>query len=482
MTTPLLATKFFIPHPSHRLVDRPRLFAQLNQGMQAKLTLVCAPAGYGKSTLLSEWISQRFKAAPFPSENDVQPDQPQVCWLGLDAADNDPVRFLSYLLAALERILPGVSAEASAMLDAIPVPPLQSILTVFINHIQEFATAILVVLDDYHFISNRTIHEGMLFLLDHLPPNVHLVIATRSDPPIPLARLRARRQLTEIRADDLRFSYEEVDDLFNQLMGLGLSPQEMARLGERTEGWIAGLQMAALALNSISPAKQSDASLFIKNFSGSNRYILDYLMEEVLSHQPQDIQDFLLQTSILENLNGSLCDAVIGIRSRKLAGEGRTSQEILEYLERENLFLVSLDSDRLWYRYHHLFTDLLRARLEQHDPQGVPALHLRASEWYEQNQRLSEAVDYALNARDYDRACRLIGVVAEQRMLAQNGMPLLLGWIQRLPPEITLTQPWLNIAQAWSAMFLNEVEKIEPLLAAAEQAIHPEDFPINTRT
>jgi len=477
VTTPFLTTKFFIPHPRHRLVDRPRLFAQLDQGMQTKLTLVCAPAGYGKSTVLSEWILQRFKSPPFPFGNDAQPDHPQVCWLGLDAADDDPNRFLGYLLAALERVQAGVSAEASAMLDAFPAPPLQSILTVFINHIQAVDSSILVVLDDYHFITNRTIHEGMLFFLDHLPANMHVVIATRSDPPIPLARLRARRQLTEIRADDLRFSYKETDDLFNQLMGLGLPPQEMARLGERTEGWIAGLQMAALALNSISQAKQSGTSQFINNFSGSNRYILDYLMEEVLSHQPQDIQDFLLQTSIVESLNGSLCDAVTGNRSWKLAGEGRSSQEILEYLERENLFLIPLDSDRLWYRYHHLFTDLLRARLEKYAPERIATLHLRASEWYEQNQRYAEAVDHALNTRDYDRACRLIEVVAEQRVLTHNGMPLLLGWIQRLPPEITLTQPWLIIVQAWSAMFINDVEKIEPLLAAAEQAIHPVDRP-----
>ncbi len=468
MTTPFLTTKFFIPYSRHPLVERPRLYAQLNLGVQVSLTLVCAPAGYGKSTLLSEWISQSFT-------DNLQPNRPFISWLALDAGDNDLARFLGYLFTAFERVEPGLRSKIGPILETIPALPLQSVLTVLINGLQALGSSIILVLDDYQYIANKTIHEAMAFFLDHMPSNVHLVIATRSDPPTPLGRLRARRKLVEIRADDLRFSNDETDDLFNQVLGLGLTAKDLASLEERTEIWIAGLQMAALALKSIPLAKPSDTSLFVKNFSGSNRYILDYLVEEVLSHQSKDIQDFLFQTSILDNLCGSLCDAVTGIRSWTAQGEAGSSQQILEYLDRANLFLIPLDSDRIWYRYHHLFADLLRARLELHDHQKVPELHRCASDWYEQNQRQPEAIEHALEARDFPRACRLIEEVLEQRLLAQNAISMLMGWIQRLPLEIGLTRPWLRIAQAWSAMFTNDVEKIEPLVEAAEQNIHPED-------
>jgi LuxR family maltose regulon positive regulatory protein len=343
---------------------------------------------------------------------------------------------------AFESVKRGISSRTVDMLDGFPISPVHSILTVLMNDLQEFAGTTILVLDDYQFISNTDIHESMAFFLDHLPSNVHLVIATRSDPPIPLARLRARGQLTEIRADDLRFSYKETNDLLNQVMQLDLSTDDMNRLDERTEGWIAGLQMAALALKSISQSMQQDKSLFVKNFSGSNRYILDYLVEEVLSHQPRYIQDFLLQTSILENLSGPLCDAVTGRGSVISGEETSSSQNVLEYLERTNLFLVPLDSDRLWFRYHHLFADLLHARLEKQGSQKVSELHRRASEWYAQNLRLPESINHAIDAGEYDRACQLIDGIVEQ-MLAHNGTGLLRGWIGRLSPEVIITRPWL---------------------------------------
>ena len=433
------------------------------------LTLVCAPAGYGKTTLLINWIADIKKTS--------KPGHPIICWVSLDEGDNETIRFLIYFVAALETAKSGIAIETSRMLQSSPPPPLQTILAVLINELEKLTISVCLVLDDYQFISDKTIHESMAFLLDHLPANFHLVISTRSDPPIPLARLRARRQLTEIRADHLRFSYEETEALFNQAMGLDLTTKEIYSLDDRTEGWIAGLQMAALAIKSISLSKPIDTAKFVNNFTGSNRYILDYLVEEVLRHQSQEVQDFLLQTSILVNLNGSLCDAVIGIQSWKTNGQFISSQMILEYLERANLFLVSLDSDRRWYRYHHLFADLLRARLEQRVPEMVPELHKRASKWYEQNQHIPESIDHALDAGEYEQACSLIDTLVGKTLLQNTGFGMLLGWIKRLPAKISLSHPWLCIVQAYSAVFTNEVEKIGPLLEAAEQAIPPENHP-----
>jgi len=465
---PLIRTKLSAPQLRAGLVARPYLLSQLGESAACALTLVCAPAGYGKTTLLTNWIAHL--------RTTEKAGAPIICWLSLDAGDNQPVRYLGYLVAAIEIAGGAVSPQASMMLRSSAPAPLQTILAVLLNDLDQLAVPIFLILDDYQFISNKAIHAGMALFLDHLPSNVHLVIASRSDPPIPLARLRARGQLTEIRANDLRFSYEETEGLFNQVMGLGLTPDDMTRLGERTEGWVAGLQMAGLALKSIFETRPSDASLFVQNFAGSNRYILDYLVEEVLNHQTQEIQDFLLQTSILENLSASLCDAVTGMSPSNSQGAGFSSQNALEYLERANLFLISLDTDRLWYRYHHLFADLLRARLAGRAPQMVPELHARASEWYEGNGRLPEAVDHALDAGQYERACRLIDALAGQ-MLYQDGMRSLLGWIKRLPPRIFLAHPWLPIAQAWSAMSANDVGKIEPLLEIAESAIQPGDRP-----
>jgi LuxR family maltose regulon positive regulatory protein len=466
---PLITSKLSAPQVRAGLVPRPQLLRQVQEATLNPFTLVCAPAGYGKTALLTNWMAG-LKQGPGL-------EHPVIGWLSLDSGDNEPIRFLSYLVAAIEAAGAGISTDTRTMLQSAVAPPLQTILSVLINDLESSATPTFIVLDDYQSITDRSIHESMAFLLDHLPSNVHLVMATRSDPPIPLARLRALRQMVEFRAVDLRFSYSEMESLFNELMGLGLTSKDVARLDERTEGWIAGLQMAALALKGISQTKPEEISLFVSNFAGSNRYILDYLVEEVLNHQPREVQDFLLQTSILESLSGPLCDAVTGIRSRGSEGDTRSSQPILEYLERSNLFLVSLDLDRLWYRYHRLFADLLRARLEQSAPQLAPELHARASEWNEQNLRIPEAINHALDALDYGRACHLIEGLVEERMRAQSGLSLLWGWIRRLPPEIVTTRPWLCIVQAMSAMFLNDVDRIEPLLTAAEQAIRPDDRP-----
>jgi LuxR family maltose regulon positive regulatory protein len=477
VTTPFLTTKFFIPHPRHTLVDRPRLVARLDESGRHALTLLCAPAGYGKSTLLAEWIAQSSPVLSLAGQAHPRQASLKFGWLALDADDNDLLRFLGNLLLAFENLHPGVSDQAAAMLAAVPLPPQQTILTILINSLHELDSALFLVLDDYQFITNLSIHQGMAFFLEHLPANLHLVIATRSDPPFSLARLRARRELVEIRAEDLRFSIEETTLLFKRVIALDLSPSDMNSLQERTEGWIAGLQLAALALKGLSHASQPEIGSFVKSFSGSHRYILDYLVEEVLAHQSRQVQDFLLQTSILENLNASLCDSVTGREDCPSYRELQTSQAILENLERANLFLIPLDDGRLWYRYHHLFADLLRARLRQDHSISLPALHTRAADWYEKNQRLPEAVNHTLEAGDYNRACLMV-----EKLLGRNGIGTLLAWIERIPPEISLTRPWLCLTRAWSAMFLNDVQKIEPFLAAAEQHFSPEDPPALRRT
>ena len=458
---PLIQTKLALPRPRIHLVSRPRLLNSLTEGLRRSLTLICAPAGYGKTTLLTDVIAGGV------FENGT--GSASIGWLSLDDGDNDPGKFLSYIIAALTDKAVGKNSQAGALLGSFPPPPFQTVLGVLINELAEQDKNITFVLDDYQFISNPIIHNGMAFFLEHQPSNIHLVILTRSDPPMPLARLRARGQLTELRARDLQFTLEETTQLLNQIMALGLTQEDISRLVDRTEGWVAGLQMAALALTS-----QTDTALFVKNFSGSHRYVLDFLVEEVLHNQSEDIQSFLIRTSILENLSGPLCDAVTELLS---ANPARSSQQILEYLERANLFLVPLDPERNWFRYHHLFADLLRARLEKQRPEDISILHLRASEWYRCNHQMSKAIDHVLSARDYDMACKLIDELVEP-LIAQNGIGSLLEWIHKLPLEIVTTHPWLCIAQAWSALFTNDVERIEPLLQVAEVNIRIDDPPV----
>jgi LuxR family maltose regulon positive regulatory protein len=379
MSTPLLATKLYVPPPQPKVVVRPRLIEHLNEGVHRKVTLISAPAGFGKTTLVSEWLA----ALPRPA-----------AWLSLDEGDNDSTRFLAYLVAALQTIAPSVGEGVLGMLQSPQPPPTESVLTALLNEITTIPDDFVLVLDDYHVVDATAVDDALGFLLEHLPPRMHLVIATREDPDLPLPRLRARGQLSELRAAELRFAPGEAADFLKGVMGLDLSEEEIAALETRTEGWIAGLQLAALSMRG-----REDVPGFIRAFAVDNRYIVDYLVEEVLQRQPERIRSFLLQTSILDRLSGPLCDAVTGQED----GRG-----MLEVLERGNCFVVSLDDKRHWYRYHHLFAEVLYAHLMGEQPDQVPTLHRRASEWYEQNGLSADAIRHELAAEDFERAADLV--------------------------------------------------------------------------
>ena len=392
MPAAILATKLYIPPSRQRVVLRPRLVERLNEGLAAgnKLTLVSAPAGFGKTTLVSEWVAGCGRPA---------------AWLSLDEGDSDPSRFLTYLIAALQTVAPGIGEGVLTVLQSPQPPPLESTLTALLNDITTIPSDVVLVLDDYHVLDARPVDDALAFLVEHLPPQVHLVIATREDPALPLARLRARGQLTELRAADLRFTPSEAADFLNQVMGLDLTAEDIAALDTRTEGWIAGLQLAAISLQG-----RDDVAGFIESFAGSHHFVLDYLVEEVLQRQPESVQTFLLRTSILDRLCGPLCDAV-------LPDASASGQETLEYLERANLFIVPLDNERRWYRYHHLFAELLRQRLHQSlassggdEGRSMAEYHIRASQWYEDNALEIEAFHHAAAANDIERAERLIMV------------------------------------------------------------------------
>ena len=355
MSEPLLLTKLYIPPPRPKVVLRPRLIERLNEGFSAscKLTLISAPAGFGKTTLVSEWVAGCERP---------------VAWLSLDEGDNDPTRFLTYLVSALQTIMANIGAGALAVLQSPQPPSTESILTTLLNEITTFPDSFILVLDDYHVIDSKPVDQALAFLVEHQPPQMHLVIATREDPPLPLARLRVRGQLTELRAADLRFTPAEAAEFLNRMMGLNLRDADIAALEARTEGWIAGLQLAALSMQG-----RSDTAGFIRAFSGSHRFVLDYLAGEVLERQPERVRNFLLQTAILDRLSGSLCDGV----TAQDGGRG-----MLETLERDNLFVVPLDDQRQWYRYHHLFAEVLKTRLIEAQPEQVSSLHKRASAWY----------------------------------------------------------------------------------------------------
>jgi len=475
MPTPFLTTKLYIPPVRPNLVPRPRLIERLNAGLHRKLTLVSAPAGFGKSTLLDEWASQRISGRA-------------VAWLSLDEGDNDPVRFLTHFIAALQTVGADIGVGLLTALQAAQPPPMEAVLTALINDIAAVAhpaeaglapaprgqderagRPCVFVLDDYHLITARPVHDGLAFLLDHLPPNLHLVIATRADPPLPLARLRARGQLTELRAADLRFTPQEAATFLNTCAGLGLTDEDVAALEERTEGWIVGLQMASLAMQArLSTQGREDVSGFIEAFSGSHRFVLDYLVEEVLDQQPPAVQDFLLKTSILERMTASLCDAVLG------KGADADTQKTLEYLEHNNLFVVPLDDERRWYRYHHLFSELLRSRLTLIHPQQPPALHQRASEWFDEESFTAEAIGHAFAARDYKRVARLIEKYA-QAMLHQSKYNVLSSWIEALPEELVHERPWLCVYQSWTRHWAGMRAGGEDCLMKAEQLLDSEE-------
>jgi len=447
---PLLATKTFIPRVREGLIPRPRLVRLLDGAMNRALTLISAPAGFGKTTLLTEWVRTRPES---------------TCWLSLDATDNDPPRFLSYLIAALQRAVPGAGAELGRQIRSPQPPDVEAVLTALVNELAPVPNDLVLVLDDYHVISSAAVNGALTFLLENLPPNLHLVISTRSDPPVPMARIRSRGQMVEVRADDLRFTPDEAAAFLRQAMGLVLSPEQVAALEERTEGWVAGLQMAALSMHG-----RDDLDSFIRAFAGTNRFILDFLVEEVLSREPEDVQSFLLQTAILTRLTGPLCDAVTGSSG---------GQEMLERLERRNLFVVPLDDDRRWYRYHHLFADLLRARLHQSGPDPVARLLSRAAEWCERDGQVTEAVGYALAARDYERAADLVARYWQQTT-STGEIDTVWSWLNALPEEAVRNTASLSVAYCWVLWLRGQMEAIEAHLLDAERALSelalPEKF------
>ena len=426
-------------------MKRPHLVEQLNAGLERNLILVSAPAGYGKSTLLSEWAHQ----VSMP-----------VAWLTLDKADNNPSRFWAYFASALQTV-PSLRklriGEGLMDLESIsPSPAPDEALTRLVDEIAQSPEAFILILDDLHLITDTSIHTGLVFLLEHLPMpagRMRLVIASRMDPPWPLARMRARAQTTELRTRDLRFTTDEVTAFINQTMGLNLSASDISQLDQRTEGWVAGLQMAALSIQ-----KRDDIPEFLERFSGSHRYILDYLIEEVLSQQPPKVMEFLLKTSILDQLTAPLCDAVTG---------NQDSQDILIRLEQSNVFLLSLDDEQRWYRYHHLFSDLLRKRLSTSHAGEIKSLHARASEWYEANGSLREAILHALQADDMKLVARLVS--GNVLILAEGeDLPELLERFHPEKLEDVCSRPWLCISIAWAKAYAGQLDEAEGLIDRME--------------
>ncbi|MHB1134798.1 MAG: LuxR C-terminal-related transcriptional regulator [Chloroflexota bacterium] len=437
----VLSTKLYAPALRPDAVARPRLVARLRVGRRARLVLLSAPAGFGKTTLLGEWLAA---------------EQLPAAWLSLDPADNDPARFFGYLYAALAAVEPESLAGLRPLLASVQGVPGEAMLTALVNALCDRPSEMALVLDDYHLVDAAPVHAAVAFLCENLPPQVRLVVATRADPPLPLARLRSRGQLLELRADALRFTAEEARDFLNLAMGLDLSGEEVAALEARTEGWVAGLQLAALSLQG-----RADVAGFIRSFAGTNRFILDFLVEEVLNREPEEVQTFLLRTSLLARLSGGLCEAVTGLRD---------SQAMLERLERANLFLVPLDDERRWYRYHHLFADLLAARLHAVAAESVPELHQRASRWHDANGYPDEAVRHALAARDYRRAGAL--VVKYWLPVGHSGQTsTVLRWLESFPDEAVAGEPMLSVAYAWLLWLTGNIAEVDRRLDDATRAL-----------
>ena len=448
MSAPLLLTKLYIPPTRPELVTRSRLIERLNEGQHCKLTLISAPAGFGKTTLVSEWAAGCDR---------------KVAWLSLDEGDSDINHFMAYLVSSLQTIRARIGEGVLTTLQSPQPASSETLLTGLLNEITAIPESFVLVLDDYHAVDSSVVDQAIGFLVEHLPPQMHLVIASREDPHLPLARLRARGHLTELRSADLRFTPAEAAEFLNRVMGLNLSAENIAVLEARTEGWIAGLQLAAISMQG-----NQDTASFIQSFTGSHRFVLDYLMEEVLRRQSESIQAFLLGTSILNRLCGPLCDAVL--RSPSASG-----QETLEYLEHANLFIVPLDNERHWYRYHHLFGDLLRQRLRQRassgdEAVGVTEYHIRASVWYEDNGLESEAFYHATAANDVERA---------ERLIEGKGMPLyfrgvltpIRNWLETQPTKVLDTWPSLWTTYASVSLAMGQPAGVEQKLQAAESVI-----------
>ena len=439
---PLLETKLYVPRLRRGLVARPRLIERLSRGAESKLTLISAPAGFGKTTLVAEWRA----AAPAGERS--------AAWLSLDQADNQPWSFWTDLIAALQTVVPGIGARALSLLQEPQPPPIETILTTLLNELTTVQGDVVLVLDDYHVIDAHDVQDGMAFLLEHLPPQIHLVITTRADPALPLARLRARGELVEIRAAGLRFTPDEAAAYLNEVMGLDLDAGDVTALEGRTEGWIAALQLAALSIQG-----RDDVAGFIAGFAGDDRYIVDYLVEEVLLRQSDQVRSFLLETSILARMTGPLCDAVTGQDGGKA---------MLEALDRGNLFLVSLDDRRRWYRYHQLFADVLRARLLDERPGQVPELHRRASVWLEHNGDRSEAIRHAFAGEDFERAADLVEL-AIPALFQKDQAATVRRWLESLPDELIRARPVLSVAYAATLLDGGEIESVEARLRDAER-------------
>ncbi len=442
----LLSTKLSPPRLPVSLVERSRLLSELDAARSHPLTLVSASAGSGKTTLLSAWAAT--SAIPQASGKRAQGAERReaeqtVTWLSLDALDNDPIRFWTSIIAALRTSLPGLGQMALALLHSQEAPPLSTCLSVLLNEFVQASGDVILILDDYHVISEPTIHDSLLFLLDHLPVNMHLVLATRTDPELPLSRLRVRGQLNEIRSSDLRFTQEEATSFLLQRMDLPLSAEDVATLQRRTEGWIAGLQLAALSLR-----KRQDLSGWVSDFAGSYRYLLDYVQQDILAPLPDPLQHFLLQTSLVTRMNAALCQAITAGPSRE------KSQEMLEEVERANLFVVPLDEQRQWYRYHDLFREALRARLHAAQPELVPLLHIRAARWYETQGEWREAIAHALAAPDYPLAASLMEQAAPHFWLSGEASTVH-NWVLALPNPILRT--YTRLALDTALRFLNSV-------------------------
>jgi LuxR family maltose regulon positive regulatory protein len=485
MSIPLLTTKLYTPPQRPNLVLRPRLMAQLRESLRLRhrLTLISAKAGSGKTTLVSEWLHQQERPAT---------------WLSLDDKDNDPRRFFSYLIAALHKLEIKIDQAVLGRLQTPQLPQAEALVAELINDLAASSISFLVVLDDYHVIQNEWVHQAVGFLVEHQPPEMQLVLITRADPPWPLARLRGRGLVTEIRDHDLRFTSEEATRFLNESMALGLPAEAVSTLEWRTEGWIAGLQMAAISMQG--RKQDGDLTAFVEAFGGTNRYILDYLMEEVLNQQAPAIQDFLVETSILERMCGALCDTVRFGFAESPSGSQRTavrfgeakphgglaeagerrdqaatrdSQAILAWLERCNLFVTPLDDERRWYRYHHLFADQLESTLRQRrSEEEIRELHRRASRWHQAEGSLEEAMVHAMAAQDFERAASMIehNIVT---MLSRSEAPVLLGWIKRLPEQIVRGRPWIDVYRANTLALGGQLEQVDSLLEDVERRMDP---------
>jgi LuxR family maltose regulon positive regulatory protein len=438
MKADLLTSKFYFPPHRQNLVQRSHLLESLDAGLGGKLTLVSAPAGFGKTTIVSEWI--QYCGHP-------------TAWLSLDKNDNDLSRFLIYFIVALQRIDSEIGVDVQAALQESLSPHFEILLTRLISEMERLPDKSIIVLDDYHLIHSKAVHDVINFLIEYLPPTTHLVISGRTDPPLPISRLRVQGEVNELRTPQLRFTRKELVTFFNELMGFDLSSDGIAAIEARTEGWIASLKLAALSMRG-----RDDWPEFIAKFSGSNRYIIDYLVDEVMARQPEEVRNFLHRTSILERFCASLCEYVVG---------GTKDMDIIDYLDRSNLFLIPLDDHKQWYRYHHLFADFLSQRLRESEPDRIPELHRRASQWYENEGLVDEAIQHALAAGDMESAARLVDGIAADLVVRRESYKLV-KFVERLPSDLCQGYPMLCIWHAWALLYMGQMEIVEPALTLIE--------------